>query len=201
MPCGSGTTCRLTMDVHAPVASGPWPVVVLLPGGPSPPGDYTYVNDDAVRLASDGAVVMSAGWRQAPDWGGGWPSSFRDVACAVRVARAFGPRYGAGRDHVTLAGHSLGGWAAAVVGLTSPPLAAPPGTCRAVTGSARPDAVVSLAGAVDEVRNRGLGTGWVRAFFGGTRAERPGAWDAADPYALAGSRPGRADRVPVTVVT
>ena len=33
---------------------------------------------------------MVAGWREGPDWGGGYPVSFQDVACAIGVARKIG---------------------------------------------------------------------------------------------------------------
>ena len=51
-----------------------------------------YVRDG---IAGQGAVVMVAGWREGPDWGGGYPTSFQDVACAIGVARKIGPVYGA----------------------------------------------------------------------------------------------------------
>jgi hypothetical protein len=42
-------------------------------------------------VAVRGAVVVHAVWRQDRDQGGGWPTSFQDIACAVGVARAIGP--------------------------------------------------------------------------------------------------------------
>jgi acetyl esterase/lipase len=172
------------MDIYAPAAAGPWPTVVLLAGGPKAPGDQTYMNSAAFAIAARGAVVMAVSWRQGAQYGGGWRTSFRDVGCAVGVARRMGPRYGARSDRVVLVGHSLGGWAAAVVGLTPTPFRPAPGQCGRTAGSLRPEAVVTLGGAVDEIRNQGMGAAFLNAFFHGTRAQRPKAWAGADPFAL-----------------
>ena len=106
------------MDISAPTSGGPWPIFVFLPGGPSSPGElYRDILDPfAAALAGQGAVVMISGWREADYYGGGYPTSFADVACAIGVARQIGPSYGADPDRVTLVGHSTGGWPAMVVG-------------------------------------------------------------------------------------
>jgi acetyl esterase/lipase len=197
IPCGGATTCRLRMDVFAPAAPGPWPLVVLLPGGPKPPSAYGYVNGGARAIAAAGAVVMTAAWRMSDGYGGGWRSSFEDVACAVGVARATAAAYGADPAHVTLAAHSLGAWIAAVVALTPTDFAPPAGRCAATAGALRPDALVTLSGAVDQVRRQGLGRAYVEGFLHSTRATRPERWAAADPFALAAKHP---PGVPVTVV-
>lgn len=180
----SGATCRLHMDIYAPTAAGPWPTVLLLAGGPKAPGDQTYMNSAAFAVAARGAVVMTVSWREGAQYGGGWRTSFRDVGCAVGVARRMGPRYGARPDRVVLVGHSLGGWAAAVVGLTQTPFAPRPGQCGRTSGSLRPEAVVTLGGAVDEIRHQGMGAAFLDAFFHGTKAQRPKAWAGADPFTL-----------------
>lgn len=183
--CGGGRTCRLHLDVLAPTTGGRHPVVVLLAGGPSAARNQVYVNAAAFPLAARGVVVLRADWRQGAAYGGGWPASFRDAACAVGVARRIAARYGGRPDDVVLAGHSLGGWVASVVALTPQPFTPPRGTCDPTAGSLRPDAVVTLAGAVDEIRNQGMGAGWLGDFFGGTQQARPAAWAGADPLALA----------------
>lgn len=198
--CGSdGATCRLRMDVTGPAAGGQRPLVVVLAGGPNPPGGQGYADAAGFPLAARGMVVMRASWRQGAQYGGGWPASLRDVACAIGVARRVGAGYGADPDRVTLVGHSLGGWVAAVVGLSAHPFTPGPGRCGRTAGSLRPDAVVTLAGALDEVTNQGLGAAYLNAFFGGTRREHPSRWAAADPVTLAGLPPGPA-AVPFTLV-
>jgi len=196
----AGATCRLRMDVFAPVRAGGWPLVVMLPGGPQPPNSYGYARQVGLSLAGQGAVVMVAGWRQAPEYGGGYPGSFRDIACAIGVARMTGPSYGASRDHVVLAGHSLGGWAAAVIALTDTPYTPAAGSCNATSGSLRPDALVTLNGSVTEVVAWKTNVERVTAFLGGDRAARPDAWAASDPYALARSHPASAGHVAITIV-
>jgi acetyl esterase/lipase len=188
------------MDVYAPRAAGPWPVVVLLAGGPKAPGGQGYVTRAARPIAERGAVVMAADWRQAAEHGGGWRSSFRDVACAVGVARRTAGRYGGRDDRVVLVGHSLGGWAAAVVALSPEPFTPGGGQCARTAGSLRPDGLVTLAGAVDEVTNQGLGPAYLTAFFHGTQAQRPQAWAAADPFSLVRAHHAGSSSVEVTVV-
>jgi acetyl esterase/lipase len=168
-----GTTCQLTMDVLAPTAPGTRPIVLLVSGGPNPLTNQGYVMDAGFPVAGHDAVVIQAVWRQDRDQGGGWPTSFQDIACAVGVARATGPDYGGDPDRVILVGHSLGGWASAVVALSPTEVTPAPGACNPTTGSLRPDALVTLAGALD-LDQRGLGLPeFLRGFFDGSRAQRP----------------------------
>jgi acetyl esterase/lipase len=191
IPCGSaaGQTCRLMMDITAPTSGGPWPLIVLVPGGPSPPDElYSGVLDTfASAIAGQGAVVMVAGWREGPEWGGGYPISFQDVACAIGVARKIGPAYRADSHRLILLGHSTGGWPAAVVALTPRPFTPAPRTCNPTTGSLRPDFVVVEDGELNEVTKPDVADGivYVTDFLGGDRKKHPDAWAAADPFALA----------------
>jgi acetyl esterase/lipase len=177
------------MDITAPTSGGPWPLLVLVPGGPSPPDErYNGTLDPfATALAGQGAVVMVAGWREGPDWSGGYPASFQDVACAIGVARKIGPAYGANPDRVTLLGHSTGGWPAAVIGLTPTPFNPAPGSCNPTAGSLRPDFVVVEDGELNEVTQpeQADGLEYVKDFLGGNRKTHPAAWAATDPFALA----------------
>ena len=119
VPCDDvGTMCQLTMDVLAPTAPGTRPIVLFVAGGPNPLTNQGYVMDAGFPVAVHDAVVMQPVWRQDQDQGGGWPTSFQDIACAVGVARNIGPDYGGDPDRVVLVGHSLGGWASAVVALS-----------------------------------------------------------------------------------
>lgn len=199
-----GTTCQLAMDITAPTSGGPWPLMVFLPGGPSPPDErYSIILDPfAEALAGQGAVVMVAGWREGPQWGGGYPTSFADVACAIGVARKIGPEYGADSDRVTLVGHSTGGWPVAVVGLTPSPFTPAPGTCDPTAGSLSPDQVVSMDGVINQVSEpeSGDGVAYVYQFLGGAPEEHPDAWAAADPFALAKRYPAGANAIPFLLI-
>ncbi len=188
--CGTLGTCELAVDVYQPVMqpgsppppTGGWPLVVAIPGGPLPPGIRGGLAGLGAALAVRGAVVVIADWREAVSFGGGYPESFEDVACAIRFARANASDYGADPSHVVLAAHSFGGFPAAVVSLspkTIPPL---PGGCLAVEGSPRPDAYVGIA-PISTLE--GISTQFLDEFFGGTRDDQPDAWAASDPLALA----------------
>jgi acetyl esterase/lipase len=193
-----GTTCQLTMDVLAPTAPGTRPIVLLVAGGPNPLADQGYVMDAGFPVAVHDAVVIQPVWRQERDQGGGWPTSFQDIACAVGVARAVGPDYGGDPDRVILVGHSLGGWASAVVALSPTEVTPADDACHPTSGSLRPDALVTLAGAVDlDQRGSGLPE-FLRTFFDGSRAQRPQRWAQSDPFALATTK--KHDQIPVTVV-
>jgi acetyl esterase/lipase len=204
--CGStaSVTCRLMMDITAPTSGGPWPLIVFLPGGPSPPDErYSGDLDPFVKaIAGQGAIVMVAGWREGPDWGGGYPISFQDVACAIGVARKIGPAYGANPERVTLQGHSTGGWPAAVVGLTPTPFTPAPGACNPTAGSLRPDSVVVGDGDLHEVTqpDEADGLQYVTYFLGGDRTKRPDAWAAADPFALAKRYRAGANAIPFLLI-
>ena len=197
VPCDdTGTMCQLTMDVLAPTAPGTRPIVLFVAGGPNPLTNQGYVMDAGFPVAVHDAVVMQPVWRQDQDQGGGWPTSFQDIACAVGVARNIGPDYGGDPDRVVLVGHSLGGWASAVVALSPKDITPAEGACNPTTGSLRPDALVTLAGAVD-LDEKGPGRrGFLRGFFDGSRAQRPQRWAQSDPFALARNH----NQVPVTVV-
>lgn len=200
--CGlSGETCQLHFEIYAPTSGGPWPLIMLEPGGdvaPGEPGDY--LDQMATALAGRGAVVMVGQWRQTSHWGGRSPDSFADVACAIGVARRIGPDFGANPDRVVLAGHSLATRPVAVIGLTATAFVPAPGSCDETAGSLRPDAWADLAGPRDEIATAGSGDSELAAFFGGTRAADPAAWAAGDPFALAAERAVAATDLPIVLL-
>ncbi len=199
--CGSsGETCPLLMDIYAPTSGGPWPLIVVLPGGPQAPASMDHLSDLSLGLAAQGAVVMVSSWRQADWFAGGYPTSFQDIACAIGVARRIGPAYGARPERVTLVGHSLGGWAAPIIGLTPKPFVPTPGSCNPTAGSLRPEAVVSIDGALDELTTMQDGNDYVQGFVGGDQVAQPKAWAASDPFVLARRYPAAADAIPFLLI-
>ncbi len=188
--CGTLGTCQLAMDIYQPVVnpSSPqppadgFPLVVAIPGGPLPPGIRGGLDALGAALAVQGAVVLIADWREATMYGGGYPKSFQDVACAIRYARANASTYGADASHVVLAAHSFGGFPGAVVSLSPKTILSLPGGCLAVDGSPRPDAYVGIA---PTSTLEGISIQFLDDFFGGTRDEEPDAWAASNPVALA----------------
>ena len=147
--CGEVGSCQLMMDIQAPTGEGPWPLILLVPGGPQPIPDEAALLSETLAppLARQGAVVMTIQWRQGPRYGASFPAEVADLACAIGVARAIGASYGADPSKVTLVGHSLGGWAGAVLTLTPSEITPAEGTCTTTVGPLRPDSFVSVAGA------------------------------------------------------
>ena len=184
VPCGNGTSCNVRVDVFAPAATGPWPVVVLLRGGPGGLGARTVYDALAERLASDGVVVYNADYRDAPAAGGQYPRAFDDAACAVRFARATAARYGGRPATVTLVGHSLGAYVGSVVSLSANDFNS---ACLA-TGSGVPETFVGISGPYLLGQPNLLGD--FSAVLGGTPAQTPYAWRQGNPLAWVGRRRG-----------
>lgn len=149
------------------------PAVVLVHGGGWVAGTPGSTASLARALANAGAIVFNASYRTALD-GGGYPATFDDIACAVRYARSHLDGLG-GSGELTLAGHSAGAHISAVVALSEDVFGP---TCP-WAGSSTPDRLVGLAGLyqIDAVAPV------MDVFLGGTRAEAPEAWEAADPFA------------------
>jgi acetyl esterase/lipase len=166
-----------------PDGAGPHPVVVLIHGGS---WQHRYGRAVMRALAADlrgrGSAVWNIEYRRVGG-GGGWPSTFADVASAIDQLDGLHPSLDLSR--VDLVGHSAGGhlalWAA---GRTKLPAGAP----GAIAGRPRvPIArVVSLAGVCDLT---GAYADWhggaVRALMGGSPERLPDRYDVADPLRLA----------------
>ena len=165
--------------VHLPDRPAGAPVVVLVHGGGWVAGSPISMTPLAEEAAARGAVVVNASYRVGRDRGG-YPSSFDDVACAVRFARDRAAEVGAAGPLV-LAGHSAGAHISAVVALSEDRF----GDDCPWEGTSTPDTLVGLAGIyrLDAVAPV------MEFFLGGDRASAPEAWEAADPYAhlLAGT--------------
>lgn len=200
-PGTQSVPCQLVMNVFAPTSGGPWPLLVISPGGPAQLADQLYLDDFGALLAGQGAVVMESQWRQLGFVGSGYPTAFADVACAIGIARRTGATFGSTSDRVTLVGHSLGGWAASIVLLTPTAFSPAAGACDPTAGSLRPDAVAIVDGAMNEPTTTLPGeTDYVADFLGGSQATLPAAWAAVDPYALATRYPASAGAIPAVLI-
>jgi predicted esterase len=149
---------EILLDVYAPEAGGPWPVVVWAPGG-----EQTKVNGWSFgeALASRGAVVLLVDTVHAmspdqPTLGAGSRSFVEEASCAVRTARALAPAYGGDPERVVWSGHSLGGVVGFELALADPewerlwteyaathPGLGPTVECLTNGGSDRIDAIVT----------------------------------------------------------
>ncbi len=175
---GIAVTAGTQGVLYRPAAGGPWPLVVLAPGGSWRSADPGSTAGLARDLASRGAVVLNAGYRLSAD------EAFGDVACALAVARASAGDWDADPGRVVLAGHSAGAHVAAVAALAGP---APSADCAAGGTGAPPDAFVGIAGPYDVTAFAPVPE--LRRFFGGAPAAVPEAWAAGDPYRHLGSNP------------
>lgn len=172
-------SCQVKLDVYVPTGPGPFPVAVLVRGGPGGLGGRTYLDTFASELASRGILVFNADYRDTASQGGGYPAAFQDVACAVRFARSQAGQYNGDAGPVTLVGHSLGGWVGSVVALDPDEFG---GSCLA-GGSGRPDAFVGLAG--NYVLEAGEVSSDLATFFGGSASATAGARAASNPFKYA----------------
>ncbi|KXP03598.1 alpha/beta hydrolase family protein [Tsukamurella pseudospumae] len=169
----------------------PTPTIVLIHGGGWLKGATAeYVRPAAQRLADRGFVVWSLNYRRVGD-GGGWPTTFTDLAAGVdHLAKLKSSVPEIDLSRVTVVGHSAGGQLAAwTAGRATLPDGAP-GAGPVV----RPHAVVSLAGVLD-MRLSLTKNDHVLRVMGGTPEQYPDRYLLVDPLE-------RMDpRVPVVAIT
>jgi acetyl esterase/lipase len=115
------------LDVYAPVAPGPWPVVVMYHGDPAAV-DKGYLGPWALEVAAEGFVVFAPTWGKssaaadaALDRHDRLLASARQAACAVEFARAHAAEYGGDASRMILFGHSAGANVAAQVAFARRP--------------------------------------------------------------------------------
>lgn len=149
--------------------------MVVAHGGGESRAQYAAL---ARAIASEGAVVFNADWRQIAPFIVG----IGQIACAVRFARAMAADHGGDPSRITLVGSSVGAVSGAVVSLTGDDLS---GDCVVSEGSALPDALVAYEGPYD----------WAKADnpypadLDALKDEDPDLWEAIDPYSNIGGNP------------
>jgi acetyl esterase len=182
--CGpASSACFLHIDSFSLPGARSAPIVVMIPGGPLQIGNRDYLWTLARWVAARGAVVFTADYRSGPLYGGGFPATFADVACAIRFARQRGAELGGDPSRVTLVAHSYGGFPAAVVALSRRDFAVDEPDCVTPSGDGHPQALVGIAGiyALDS-----MGQDFLAGFFGGDRTTEVARWAAADVTLLPG---------------
>lgn len=164
-----GPDAAQVYDVRLPVRASKDVTVVVVHGGFwRREYDRGHAGRQAQAFADAGFPTAVVEYRRTGMPGGGWPGTASDIAAAVAAVR---------RDPdlaspPVLVGHSAGGqlvaWAAAQ------PWA------HGLRGA------VSLAGVLDLTRGQesGVGAGAIHAFLGGSPAQLPDAYAAADPAGL-----------------
>ena len=155
----------------------PAPVAVLVHGCC---GDRRDMSELARALARSGAVVVNPDVR-AFRHGGGWPTTYDDVVCAVAAGRHFAAQQGRGTP-VILIGWSDGALVAAAVTLGWSTLSAQATDCTWPVPASGPDQLVGLSGhygwptGTPAPVNDGT-IGW----FGGSPALVPTHWQLGNP--------------------
>jgi acetyl esterase/lipase len=170
-------------ELHLPRGGGPHPVVVAVHGGS---WESTY---GKVVMRGLAGVLVRRGWavwnveyrrlgqsRRGRPGGGGWPTTFEDVAAAVDHLAGLDAPLDLGR--VAGLGHSAGGqlvvWAA---GRYKLPLGAPGARPRV-----RLAAAISMAGVVDMAASYAAApSGAVGVLLGGAPEAVPERYDRGDP--------------------
>jgi acetyl esterase/lipase len=153
-------------ELHRPTGTARAGVVVVVHGGFWRARYDASLGDPLARdLAARGWTAWNIEYRRVGN-GGGWPTTFDDVAAAVDLLASLD----VDTSRVVAVGHSAGGHLATW-------LAGRPDARVPVTG------VVAQAGVLDlraAARER-LGNGAVEDFMGGTPDELPDRYAAADP--------------------
>jgi dienelactone hydrolase len=109
------------LDTYAPAKTGPWPVVVMLHGGPTsdPVADRGLLNEHARRVADLGFVVFNASWGTGMPFGAPTYDQLlttgSQAACAIEFARAHAAEYGGDPTPMVVFGHSAGASTASMV--------------------------------------------------------------------------------------
>ncbi|MEV5646764.1 alpha/beta fold hydrolase [Nocardia sp. NPDC052254] len=158
--------------------NGTVPLVILIHGGAwqARIGADSFVTL-ARRLAERGLAVLNVEYRRVGS-GGGWPTTFEDVAAAVdfvpEVERA---QPMIDTRNAIVVGHSAGGqlamWAGTRGRLTTNEIGAGP--------KFSPTHAISLAGPLDMRRAVALGDGRIVTALGGTPQQVPDRYDSVDP--------------------
>jgi acetyl esterase/lipase len=194
-------------DLYLPSGRGPHPVMVLIHGGSwSKRYGKIVMRGLAGDLVRRGWAVWNIEYRRL-EAGGGWPTTFADVAAAIdQLAALEDPRLDL--ERVTLLGHSAGGhlalWAAGRPNLPAGAPGAPDGPPSRAdladgppssdpshdppppdSSRVRPLRVISMAGVADlGLAYRLWHGGAARALMGGSPEEVPERYAAGDPIRL-----------------
>ncbi len=162
-----------------PEGEGPHPVVVLLHGGFwRAEYDRRLMDPLAEAVVAEGWAAWNVDYRPVGE-GGGWPTTFTDVAAAVDHLDALAEEHPLDLDRVAVVGHSAGGtlalWSAARSGL--------PGDAPGANPIVVPAAVVSQAGVANLAAGslERLGRGAVDDLMGGSATTVGSRYGLASP--------------------
>lgn len=109
----------LLIDVARPtVGKGPFPTVVLIPGGGWLTRGRKFQTTFQLNLAARGYVVASIDYRGSPE--SAFPTQLIDARTALRWLKSNAPRFDIDTQRLAAIGYSAGGNVASLLGLTRP---------------------------------------------------------------------------------
>ncbi|WP_188486753.1 alpha/beta hydrolase family protein [Williamsia phyllosphaerae] len=182
LPIGTGDPRQDYGDLYLPAgnhADNSVPLVVLIHGGGwTARYGKTYMEPIARALAAQGVAAYNIEYRRIGS-GGGWPTTFRDVAAAVDYVPTLdrlNPEIDTSDS--TLVGHSAGAQLAVWAGTRNP---ATPREFGDPGSRWKPTRIISLAGPLNLERAADTGDTRVTRILGGTPAQVPDRYRAVDP--------------------
>ncbi len=158
-------------DLRLPAGQGRHPVVLFIHGGYwRARYDLAHAGHLCAALTKAGFATWNVEYRRVGNAGGGWPGTFDDVVSAYGFLPQIEKRYALNLQRLLVMGHSAGGQLALC-------LAAHQRDVRCAA---------ALAGVVDLKRawELHLSNDAVVEFLGGTPAQAPDRYRAADPMEL-----------------
>ncbi len=171
----------LGMDVYLPRGDGPFPGVLVVHGGGWTMGSRAQLAAIAISFAEQGYTAAAISYRLAPEHR--FPAQLHDCQAAVRWLRSHAAEYKIDPAHMGGYGYSAGGHLVALLGALDDADIREPGV-PADAPSARLQAVVA-GGAPCDFRSLPPGSTRLAYWLGGSRADRPEAYDNASPAAFA----------------
>ncbi len=173
----------LSLDLFEPAESGPRPTLLFVHGGAFVEGDKDQLEEYAREFAERGYVTATCQYRLADE--ATFPAALVDVKAAIEWLRTDGEGYGVDSRRIGAVGWSAGANLAALAAVT----ANEPGFEPEVYPGASSElgAVVGYAGVYDFERMDDDSAPHV-PYLGGTRGERPTAYDLASPVGHADFR-------------
>ena len=101
---------RQRLDIYRPIADGPAPIVLYVPGGGFTGGDKRqdehFFGNLGRFFARNGVACLTMNYRLAPDFP--WPSAAQDIQHVVRWIKANAGQWGGDGARLTVFGHSAG---------------------------------------------------------------------------------------------
>ncbi|WP_299175697.1 alpha/beta hydrolase [uncultured Brevundimonas sp.] len=129
-----GQDPRQRMDLYAPTAPGPYPVLVFFYGGGWDAGSRALYGWAAQALSARGFVVALPDYRLVPQVV--FPAFIEDAAAATAMAAKVALRHGGDPDRLGVVGHSAGAHLAMMIALDR----------RYMQAVGRPDLIKAAAG-------------------------------------------------------